>query len=125
MVWLLPTVPPVNAAPTVTTTVVDELQPDVVPVTVYVVVLAGLAVTVAPDVADKPVEGDHAYVVAPDAVNDTLPEGAMVADEGDTAIVGRVVTVAVPVAIVFVAAFEDVADISPEAPLVAVDFSLT
>lgn len=39
-----------------------------VPVTVYVVELAGLAVTVVPVVALKPVAGIHVYVVAPLAV---------------------------------------------------------
>jgi hypothetical protein len=40
-----------------------------VPVTVYVVVIVGLAATVEPDVEDKPVAGDQLYVVAPVAVN--------------------------------------------------------
>ena len=45
---------------TVTVTVVVLLHPAaLVPITVYVVVAAGLAVTVAPVVADKPVEGLH------------------------------------------------------------------
>jgi hypothetical protein len=46
---------------TVTATVAVLLQPvtPLVPVTVYVVFEAGFAVTVAPVVADKPVEGDH------------------------------------------------------------------
>ena len=45
----------------VTVTVVVALaeHDPVVPVTVYVVVAAGLAVTVAPVVADKPVDGDQ------------------------------------------------------------------
>jgi hypothetical protein len=46
-----------------------------VPVTIYVVVVSGLAVTVAPVVADKPVAGDHEYETTPLAVNVTeLPE---------------------------------------------------
>lgn len=44
---------------TLTVTVPVLVQPEVVPVTVYVVVLAGLAVTVAPVVADNPVAGDQ------------------------------------------------------------------
>jgi hypothetical protein len=38
-----------------------------------VVVLAGLAVTVAPVVADKPVDGDQEYEPAPLAVSVALP----------------------------------------------------
>ena len=46
---------------TATVTVFEFVQPAAdVPVTVYVVVLAGLAVTTAPVVADKPVAGLHA-----------------------------------------------------------------
>jgi hypothetical protein len=45
---------------TVTVTVAVLVQPAAdVPVTVYVVVDAGFALTVAPVVADKPVEGDQ------------------------------------------------------------------
>jgi hypothetical protein len=40
-----------------------------VAVTVYVVVVAGVATTLAPDVADKPVAGLQLYVAAPEAVN--------------------------------------------------------
>jgi hypothetical protein len=42
------------------TLVTASVQPTFVPVTVYVVVVAGLAVTVAPVVALSPVEGLHA-----------------------------------------------------------------
>ena len=46
---------------TVTVTVVVPVQPvRAVPVTVYVVVVVGLAVTIAPVVPDKPVPGAHA-----------------------------------------------------------------
>ena len=60
---------------------------------------AGLAVTVAPVVADKPVEGDQLYDVPPLAVNDTLLPLQIVADDGETDIVGKefTVTVTVPV----------------------------
>ena len=45
---------------TVTVTVVVPTQPAaLVPVIVYVVVEGGFAETLAPVVADKPVEGDH------------------------------------------------------------------
>ena len=46
-----------------------EVQPPTVPVTVYIVVPGGFAVTLAPDVALNPVEGVQLYVLAPDAVN--------------------------------------------------------
>ena len=51
--------PMVGMALTVTVTITVLLQPLVVPVTVYIVVDDGLAVTLAPVVADKPVDGDH------------------------------------------------------------------
>lgn len=70
------------------TVIIDESiaeQLPLVPVTVYVVVTAGEAVTIAPVVELRPVNGLHEYVVAPLAVRLTLlPEhiddagGAMV-----------------------------------------------
>lgn len=51
--------------------VLVELQPLVVPVTVYIVVVAGVAVTTAPEVELKPTEGDQEYVVAPPPVKET------------------------------------------------------
>ena len=51
-----------------TVTVTWAVQPPGVPVTVYVVVVAGDAVTVEPVVLLKPVEGLHVYDVAPVAV---------------------------------------------------------
>ena len=55
---------------TFTVTCVDAVQPLLsVPVTVYVEVEVGFAVTVAPVVALSPVAGDQMYVVAPDAVS--------------------------------------------------------
>jgi hypothetical protein len=45
-------------------------QPLAVPVIVYVVVVIGDAITVAPVVALRPVEGLHAYVPAPEAVSE-------------------------------------------------------
>jgi len=44
---------------TLTITIAVPLHPDVVPVTVYVVVTVGLAVTLTPVVADKPAPGAH------------------------------------------------------------------
>jgi uncharacterized membrane protein (DUF4010 family) len=54
------------------TVVVDEpTHPKLlVPVTVYVVVADGVAVTLAPVVADRPVAGNHVYVAAPVAINE-------------------------------------------------------
>jgi len=54
-----------------TTTVAEEEQPDDVPVTVYVVLTDGLAVTFAPEVVFKPEPGDHVYISAPLAVSVT------------------------------------------------------
>ena len=53
------TVPIVTDGPIETVTVVDPVQPLEFPVTVYVVVPAGLAFTTAPVVASSPVDGDH------------------------------------------------------------------
>jgi hypothetical protein len=65
----------------------------VVPVTVYVVVETGLAVTVAPVVALRPVAGAHVYVVAPLAVKLVPTPEHTEADEGVTVTVGVVLTV--------------------------------
>ena len=55
---------------TFTVTCVDAVQPLLsVPVTVYVEVEEGFAVTVEPVVALSPVAGDQMYVVAPLAVS--------------------------------------------------------
>ena len=80
-----------GAEPTVTVTVVvftHDGVPAVVPVTVYVVVEVGLAVTVAPLVALNPVAGDHVYVLAPEAVRLTLPAKAIEGAAGVTTTVG-------------------------------------
>lgn len=82
---------------TVTVTVVSAVQVPVVPVTVYVVVVAGFAVTVAPDVALSP--ADHAYVVAPLAVSDVLPPGQIVGLAGVTLTAKELETVTVTVAV--------------------------
>jgi hypothetical protein len=55
----------------------------------------GLAFTVAPVVALKPVEGLHAYVAPPLAVRFTFPPVQMVGFAGTILIVGRGLTVTV------------------------------
>ena len=59
-----------------------------VPVTVYRVVLVGLAVTTDPVVALRPVAGDHVYVLAPLAVNvEAFTPEQIVGRLDDTAVV--------------------------------------
>jgi hypothetical protein len=102
------TVPPVGYAFTVIITVAVLVHPvPAVPVTVYVVVVVGVAVTVAPVVEDKPVAGLQLYVAAPLAVSETLLPIHSVADEGVTVTVGVVFTVIIAVA-VFVHPFASV-----------------
>ena len=55
------------------------VQPFDVPVTVYVVVTNGVAVTLTVFVALKPVDGLHTYVVAPLAVKVVVPPAQIVA----------------------------------------------
>ena len=84
---------------TVTVTVVVLTQPFAfVPVTVYVVVVAGLAVTEAPVVEDKPVAGLQRYVLAPFAVRTVPPPPQTAGAAGDTDNTGNgfIVIVAVP-----------------------------
>ena len=57
---------------TVTVAVVVPLQPLVVPVIVYVVVLAGVAVTEEPVPLESVADGVQVYDVAPVAVNVAL-----------------------------------------------------
>jgi len=58
---------------TVIFAVAVELHPEAVAVTVYVVVIEGVATTVLPEVVFNPVEGDHEYVGAvPDATRVVL-----------------------------------------------------
>ena len=64
-----------------------------VPVTVYVVVVVGLAVTAAPVVADNPVEGLHVYVLAPLAVKLILLPVQIVGADGVMVIAGKALTV--------------------------------
>jgi hypothetical protein len=82
---------------TVTTTVVVPVHAPDVPVTVYVVVEGGLAVTDVPVVALSPVAGDHAYVTAPLAVNvPAVPAQVVI---GGTLNTGSGVTVTVATAV--------------------------
>ncbi len=120
MVWFAATPPPMSDAETVTTTVwiAVQLEADV-PVTVYVVVEAGFAVTVAPLVVESPVEGDHVQVLAPEAVNSTLPPGAIEADDGEIKTLIEELIVADPVETNLKAAPVDEKLTFPEAPLVA------
>jgi PII-like signaling protein len=81
------------------TVVVDEpTHPKLfVPVTVYVVVADGAAVTLAPDVADRPVAGDHVYVAAPVAIS-AVDEPAHIATFVPAVTTGNGLTVTVIVA---------------------------
>jgi hypothetical protein len=80
-------------------TVLFEVHPLAsTPVTVYVVVTVGVAVTVAPELDERVEEGDHEYVLAPEAVIDCeLPE-TIVALLGLILIVGKALIVTVCVA---------------------------
>jgi hypothetical protein len=80
---------------TVTTAVLVDVQLPVIPVTTYVVVEAGVAVTTDPLVALNPVEGDQLYEVAPDAVSVAVPPEQTLAELTVTVGVGLTVTVAV------------------------------
>lgn len=82
-----------GAAPTVTITVLLLVQVPFEPITVYVVVTVGVAVTVAPVLALKPAAGDQEYVTAPLAVKLVgLPEQTE-AEVGLTVTVGVALTV--------------------------------
>ena len=61
-----------ESEPTLTTTVFEPQHPFNVPLTVYVVVVAGAAVTLAPFVVFKPVEGDQVKPCAPLATSEAL-----------------------------------------------------
>ncbi len=80
---------------TLTVTIAVPMQPLVVPVTVYVVVLAGDARTTVPLVALSPVDGDHVYVVPPDAVKVSVAPAQIVALLACMPIVGPGLTVTV------------------------------
>jgi len=68
-----------------------------VPEIVYTVVLVGLAFTLLPVVADKPVDGDQSYVDPPDAVRAIELPLQIAGEEGVTVIVGFGLTVTVTV----------------------------
>ena len=77
-------------------------QPEAVavPVTVYVTLLNGPAVTMAVLVADNPVAGVHAYVLAPLAESVCVRPEEIVILVGAIATVGNNLTVAVTVLLV-------------------------
>lgn len=78
----------------------DEHPKASVPVTLYVVLKAGEASTLAPLVELKPAAGDQLYVIAPEAVKVTgEPPAQMFAEFGLTLTVGAgfIVTVACPI----------------------------
>ena len=82
---------------TVTTDVAVFEHPEAIPVTVYVVVVEGLAVTVAPLVADNPDGGDQEYDVPPLAVSVAGEPAQMVSEL--TVTTGSGVTVTIDVAV--------------------------
>ena len=82
-------------------TVVTALfeQEPIAPVTVYVVVMVGVAVTVDKDVELKLPPGFHVYVLPPDTVN-VLEPPKHIADDGDTVNEGALTTLTVTTALV-------------------------
>jgi PII-like signaling protein len=84
----------------VTVTVEVFVQPFTsVPVTVYVVVVLGLAETFVPVVAESPVPGPHTYVFPPTPVSSTDPPLQRIGADGLTEMVdlGLIVTVTLEV----------------------------
>src|ERR1044072_2260156 len=80
---------PSGLAVTVIGTLVVPVHPlAAVPVTMYVVVTSGYAITTLPVVIDKLVEGLQVYVLAPLAVNVTLLPLQNSAEGGVTVIIG-------------------------------------
>lgn len=117
---------------TVTTDVAVPVQPPLSPVTVYVVVVVGEAVTVAPVVPLNPVAGDQLYVLAPLAVKVALLPAHMVTLAGVTETVGTVFTVTttvvdpehppvVPVTVYVVVAVGEAVTVAPVVPLKPVE----
>ena len=79
---------------TVTIEVAVLVQPfKSVPVTVYVIVLVGLAVTLEPVTVFKFVAGDHVYVLAPKAFNIVDVPEQIVEEVAVTVGFGKIVTV--------------------------------
>src|SRR5215203_4867272 len=69
-------------------------QPDAfVPVTVYVVVVEGVAIVTEPLVTERSVAGDHTYVLAPDAVSVELVPLQKLVEVAEMFIVGSGFTV--------------------------------
>src|SRR5665213_3524664 len=68
-----------------------------IPVTVYVVVITGLAATVAPVVISNPLTGSQEYVFAPLAIKFVLAPRQMLAEL--TATTGKVFTVTAVIAV--------------------------
>lgn len=83
----------VGVALTVIVTCCVAVQPFVLPVTVYVAVLGGKAVTTTPDVALRLAAGAHVYVVAPYARKVKLSPEQRLGAGGTTEITGIVLTV--------------------------------
>lgn len=82
---------------TVTTAVSAFAHPLMsVPVTIYVAVLVGLALTVEPEVPLKPAAGDQAYVLAPAAFKLVAEPLQMLAELTEMEGSGFMVTVQVP-----------------------------
>jgi hypothetical protein len=113
---------------TVIMVVAFEEHGPVVPTTVYVVVVVGFAVTTAPVVPLKPVEGDQLYVDAPDAASVVLLPEHKVNVVGVTFVIGVGFTVMVtvvdplqpplvPVTVYVVVLVGDAVTIDPVVPL--------
>lgn len=91
----------VTAGFTVITAVAVPVHPlAAVPVTVYVVVVVGLAKTAAPLDAFRPVAGVHTYVDAPEASNPIVWPAQIVAVVGDAVTDGLALTFTVTAAVV-------------------------
>lgn len=82
---------------TLTVTTAVLLHPELVPVTVYVVIIVGLAVTLVPVEADSPTAGDHTYVVPPLPVN-VVDEPEQMVTSAPPLIAGTELTLTVTVA---------------------------
>jgi len=83
-----------GSACTVMVRMVELIHPDaLVPVTVYVVVIAGAAITEFPEVADSPDAGLQLYEAAPVALRVAEPPAQIAVVAGDTTTVGAGLTV--------------------------------
>ena len=89
---LLPAVGGAGTGFTVIVVVAVPVQPELVPATVYVMVMVGFAVTVEPVVALNPAAGAQEYVVAPPAVNSCESPSQIVAVAGVTVTIGEGLT---------------------------------